>query len=188
MSGYRAHFSFTTKVLVYLSLGLVVSFAALWVYSARPLEGGYGEALTTLNAARVEGLRYATEISAYLYVLVACLVFVAALIGSHRICGPVYRMVRSAFDAAGGDFSRKVSVRRKDHLQDTVGDMDVTFELMNGRLSDIRAAAEKMRATAQAVEAEMPELLSGGEELARLAQRLKDEREDLGERLSFFNT
>jgi methyl-accepting chemotaxis protein len=188
MNGYKAHLSFGWKLALYLAIGMAASLVIVFSRAGHPLTDSYAHAIFILKATHDQSLKYVTETNVYVLVIVAILVLLASLLASHRISGPVYRMCRSAESVAQGDFSGRVRVRRKDYLQETVRDMDLTFEVLRGRLNDIKSAAEDISVTAAEIKARGPALASDADELSRLTEMLEEERYRLRERLSFFHT
>jgi len=43
------------------------------------------------------------------------------ILASHRVAGPVYRMIKFLDDVTKGDYSRRLVLRKKDELKDLAG-------------------------------------------------------------------
>jgi methyl-accepting chemotaxis protein len=78
-------------------------------------------------------------------VLLMAVVALAALIVSHRIAGPLYRLEREAEAWAQGDLTRRFSLRRGDELKELAAALDGAQRAWRKRLSQVAGAVAALR-------------------------------------------
>ncbi len=81
--------------------------------------------------------------------LVSPFIFIMALLFSHKIAGPVYRIEKSLFDIAKGNLSLKIKLRKGDELKDMAEIINMMTEQLSGSIGEnkkkISALNEKLR-------------------------------------------
>jgi methyl-accepting chemotaxis protein len=83
-------------------------------------------------------------------VLILITAAVHQIIFSHRFCGPLVNFGQTFDQMAGGDFSRKVLLRKNDFLKREAAQVNAVIDRLNTDGGDLRAALERMAAlTAQ---------------------------------------
>jgi methyl-accepting chemotaxis protein len=70
--------------------------------------------------------------------ILVAIIFIAGIIISHRIAGPMYRFERSAEAIRSGDLRVNFNVRKTDEMRDTAGTLE-------GMVEALRADIEKMK-------------------------------------------
>ncbi|MBI5190727.1 MAG: hypothetical protein HZA22_08635 [Nitrospirae bacterium] len=140
----RSHHVLTWKIAFYLLIGLAASNAVFYLVMSRPLGGSYARALYILKDTRDTSLGQAAAICLALFVMFSALVFVASLLMSHRVSGPVYRFEKTAESLRGGDFSVDVRLRRLDEMSDVAEEMDKAVKAVRARLAKADALAEEL--------------------------------------------
>lgn len=180
-----AHIVFTRKILLFLFLGLVASNAVLFYVVDRSLGESYYNALYILQYTRDTAWKDALAIDSVLLVLVVIIVWLASLLMSHRISGPVYRFRMSADSFSSGHLNFSMRLREKDEMKDVASAMDNAISAHRQRLSELREISQGMSESAMALEDELNS--SGNIDGARL-DKLTESSRVLKEILSFFRT
>ena len=88
----------------------------------------------------------------------------AALISSHRAAGPLYRFSRAMGQAAQGDLSQRLVLRKKDQLKDLAEEFNSMTQCLASRLNEIDCRIEELQAKAANFGAS-PELMDELKEL-----------------------
>lgn len=77
--------------------------------------------------------------------LISPLIFILALLFSHKIAGPVYRIEKTLYEISKGNLALKIKLRRRDELQDLAD----TINIMTGSLNKTMALSKETGAKIQ---------------------------------------
>jgi len=174
-AGYRIRYIVRFGVVVLC--GAVAAGAIAYALLASDL-GDYAENLTIVSGVR-QSVAGAAAVSALVQAALAGAVVTAlALFASHKVAGPVTRLIRCFRDAARGALPGPVHFRKGDQvgkLEDrfnTIGRLlTLRHERLRQKLEDVRAAAQELRRVQgdpAARQAAAQELRERSSELARL--------------------
>lgn len=112
---------FALAILVSIVTGYTV-FATGWTLLGEKLASVYpqGRLIYVFKVTNVALMRN--------ILLISPLVFLLALLSSHRIAGPIYRIEKDMGEIAGGNLKLRVKLRRGDELQDLAEIINATTE------------------------------------------------------------
>jgi methyl-accepting chemotaxis protein len=114
------------------------------------------------------------------------LLFVATVIFTHRIAGPLYRL-RNVLKVVGeGNLTVRASIRKYDYLHQEVDCINEMIDSLRTKVRDIEA--QYREAQASMLELNSAAQNSDAQDTARQIQRLHEQMERLGERLGQFRT
>ncbi|MDO8536017.1 MAG: methyl-accepting chemotaxis protein [Candidatus Omnitrophota bacterium] len=74
--------------------------------------------------------------------ILAVVIFIAGILISHRIAGPMYRFEKSAQALRSGDLNVKFNVRKTDEMKDTAGFLEEMVESLHKDMKEIKGLAE----------------------------------------------
>lgn len=122
--------------------GYTIYYSA-WLYLGEKLANVYpqGRLIAIFNAVN---MRVAVNL-----VFISALCVGVAIFASHKIAGPIYRMIRYLDSAAGGNYSERLKLRKGDELQDLAEAINRLVEKLDSekkRLSEPGAASAKENA------------------------------------------
>lgn len=180
-----SHIVFTRKILLYLLSGLVLSNAAFFYVVDRSLGESYYNAFYILQYTRDTAWKDALIIDSVLLVLVAIMVWLASLLMSHRISGPVYRFRVSADSFSEGRLNFNVRLRDKDEMKDVATSMDNAIGTHRQRMSELKYVSQRMYDSAGALE---ETLNASGKLDGKQVEKIADSSGELKKILSFFRT
>lgn len=179
------HIVFTRKILLFLLLGLVASNAVFFNVVERSLGRSYYNAFYILQYTRDTAWKDALVIDSVLLAMVAIIVWLATLLMSHRISGPVYRFRVSADSFADGHLNFNMRLREKDEMKDVAAAMDNAIGAHRQRFFELREISQGMSESAGALE---DTLGSSGKVDGAGLEEIADGSRKLKETLSFFKT
>lgn len=102
-------------------------------------------------------------VNALVLVALVLLTFIAALLASHKVGGPLFRIEKALANISQGNLTEKITLRQDDKLKQLAANINMMTESLNGRMVQIKQQAE-------AVKTKMHESKEGGikEELEKL--------------------
>jgi methyl-accepting chemotaxis protein len=115
-------------------------------------------------------------------VLAAALVTTAAVVGSHRVAGPLSRLQRALRSAQSGDLTELVHLRRGDFLHEFAADLNLALGRLRDAAAEDRARVEEARRLLGLARAsgDLPDaqkhLERAAAELARVGSKLRLEQ------------
>lgn len=108
------------------------------------------------TAPRAEDVRRAVAwlyyANAFFIVATGILIGLYAIVHSHRIAGPAYRLARVSRQMASGDLREPVRVRRGDYLVDLAAALEGLRTRLTGEESERRVSARRLREAARSVQ------------------------------------
>ena len=135
---------YLATVIAVIALTAAATYFAFWsslVHSA---------GLEQLSAGDMRALERAYQINFIWVVLVLVAAFgIMSVLVFHRLVGPIYVLERAIKNIARGDLSQDVSLRKRDELKDTAGELQNMIE-------NIRDAVLEDRRKIQEVSAKVP--------------------------------
>ncbi len=99
-------------------------------------------ASTVYDMSGPEVLQVMMMATALYFILTTAILWLFAIVSTNRIAGPVYVIRRALIAMHKGDYSERVSLRRRDHLKDlaaTVGDMQNQLRERDEKLRELRS-------------------------------------------------
>jgi methyl-accepting chemotaxis protein len=186
MKNRRFQYVLTWKIMLYLLTGLIASDVLFYLLASRPLGNSYEYAVYALKYTRDTAFGRALGVDFLLLLPVLALVLFAALLMSHRISGPVYRLLSSAESIARGDFSLRVSLREKDEMKEVAAGMDEAVKVFRDKLSEMKETAGSMSEEAARLREAAISESTVDEEVGKLVDRLTSDTARLKQRLGFF--
>lgn len=135
-----------TKYLINGRLQLAVTFQLTYVMLAMGVI--HALALSLIPASTIydmsgpEVLQVLMMATAAYFILTTAILWLLAIVSTNRIAGPVYVIREALIAMHKGDYSKRVSLRRRDHLKDvaaTVADMQKQLRERDEKLRDLRS-------------------------------------------------
>jgi len=172
---------FFISVLVF-AVGLALSATVLLFQINHPGGASYGESFSLLANLRRDLLHKALIIYTFALVCISIGIIVLALLYSHRVVGPVYRLTMVARKLAEGDFSQKASLRKKDVLWALAGDMNGFITRYRETIRDLKKTVGEMTSASPLadqetappdVAAQLKKIAASTEEIDALLAKLK---------------
>ena len=188
MTEKRAFFSFGFKVFVYLLAAFLVSNALLYYTTNYSLGGSYYETLVVLNVARHATIMYTVTVNALLHLTALGLVFMAALVMSHNISGPLYRLEKTARALEEGDLTVTTSLRNSDYIRPQAEELNNAVANMCEKLAAVESGAASLKQKTASIEAIASVSMRQGGEILTLIAEMQAETGKVKDALSFFKT
>ena len=135
-----------TKYLINGRLQLAVTFQLTYVMLAMGVI--HALALSLIPASTVydmsgpEVLQVLMMATAAYFILTTAILWLLAIVSTNRIAGPVYVIREALIAMHKGDYSKRVSLRRRDHLKEvaaTVADMQNQLRGRDEKLRELRS-------------------------------------------------
>jgi methyl-accepting chemotaxis protein len=98
--------------------------------------------------------------------LVSPLIFIPALILSHRLAGPVHRIKMVLREIGRGDFQAEIKLRKRDELADLV-------KVVNTMAQELKVSTEKKKSLTQKLANEVDNLMQESEKKPEIFQTLR---------------
>lgn len=172
---------FFISVLVF-AVGLALSATVLLFQINQPGGASYGESFSLLANLRRDLLHKSLIIYTFALVCISVGIIVLALLYSHRVVGPVYRLTMVARRLAEGDFSQTASLRKKDVLWSLAGDMNGFITSYRENIRDLKKTVGEMTSASPLadqetappdVAAQLKKIAASTEEIDALLSKLK---------------
>ncbi|MBI5191622.1 MAG: methyl-accepting chemotaxis protein [Nitrospirae bacterium] len=116
MPDKKLFLSFGFRIFLYLLLGIALSDLLFYYTTDHSLGETYYDALVVLEVARQTSMLFIFSVSSFIYIVALVMVFLASIVMSHRISGPMYRLKRCAESVARGDLTTRAVLRDGDQL------------------------------------------------------------------------
>jgi len=122
-------------------MGTMVGMGLLYAIALRILPS---DQLEAMNGQELQA--FLTKTSAIYFGLATAMLGTLAIIMTHRIAGPVFVIHRAISGMREGDFSPRLSLRRKDHLKELAAEVSALRDEMKARdqkVHDLRACLDE---------------------------------------------
>lgn len=106
-----------------------------------------------------------------MHIVLISLTFLISIFMSHKIAGPLYKLVQHFHLVKAGKLDQKLSFRTTDYFQDICQEYNDMIENLRVRIENHRSGTQEMILLAEKLSAS--ERLSGNSELMSLLERLK---------------
>lgn len=133
------------KIVIIVVLGAATAIVLLYYSNNIRIEGSYVDGLRTISNARHFIVRKSVVIYLSTSVFILVGVVVLALLYSHRVAGPLYRLKMAAKQISEGDFSVDIKLRRTDAIHPLAEAMNYLVQMQRQRIFSINRGLDAMK-------------------------------------------
>lgn len=181
-------FGFGFKVFFYLVFGLVLSDAILYFITDHTIGDSYYDALAILRMARHTTFALSVTLNAIVHLGALAVIFIASLLISNRITGPMYRFWNVARSVKDGDLTVEVNVRHGDVMRPQAEDFRMAISAMRKKIKSVKDVSLRLADRMDELDSAISTSDAGREEAGGIAEDMKADIGEIRDTLTFFKT
>ena len=180
---YQGRFAFI--IFVAAILGCLLLLSLLTFFSADTMTISYTN--NDLQLGRTPWMLFKSAAAAYwIFLLIGGTILVlVAIVGTHRIAGPLFRLERALTNMAKGDLTERIHLREKDGGQDLAQKINTFNEILSSRLAQIDRNAEAINDLLRQYES-LDNAQVSAEDATSICQAIRNHNNKLRSQLQFF--
>ncbi len=180
---YQGRFAFV--IFVAAILGCLLLLSLLSFFSADTMTISYSN--NDLKLGRTPWMLFKSAAAAYwIFLLIGGTILVLmAIVGTHRIAGPLFRLERALTNMAKGDLTEMIILREKDGGKELAQRINSFNETLSSRLSEIDRNAEAINDLLRQYESLDNDQVSA-EDATSICQAIRKHNNKLRSQLQFF--
>lgn len=163
-------FKFVVEFCAVVLGGVIISTALLFFFSQGTLTSSFSHSrlvIRNTGSAILPAVIYTNLIVLGLISIAAMLV---TLLVSHKIAGPLFRLEKELQDIGAGNLRTKMSLRKKDQMEEVADGLNRMVQSLHGRVVKIRDGIAEVKETAIARNA--PDVVIG--QLSQVEKQIED--------------
>jgi len=180
--------SFGFRVFIYIFLAIAISNTLLYYAANYSIAGSYYEALVVLNVARHSAVVFSLTANAFVQAAALALIFLASLVMTHRISGPMYRFEKAAEKIAEGDLAFIINLREHDFMKPQAEGLNEAISAMRGKLAEATTYTAELKKKAADLERSLYSDGMTQEQVSGIVKGMKSDIEGIKDSLSHFKT
>ena len=169
------------KLCFFATAGLVAVTALLYSFTHRELGTSYSTAIYTLYDIKIRllPLFFASSYSIAILAIVTALIALDALLFSHKIAGPIYRIEKNLADVRRGDFTVTTRFRGNDQLRAFEKELNDMVRALNHTARGLDDALTRVKTREQELEDLLLSQSPAKEDITNAINELRHSIEDL---------